>query len=104
LVSFKYSESIEEMLSYFFEAFNHADSALSEKVEMNSGYDEEFDATQAIVDEIESRLKVYLEKCRKDINCSTIIFKDIGKEIYQLEVPVKTVVPAEWTSMSKTQA
>ena len=33
-----------------------------------------------------------------------IVYKDLGKEIYQLEVPAKIKVPKDWTVMSKTQA
>jgi DNA mismatch repair protein MSH6 len=32
-----------------------------------------------------------------------LVYKDLGKEIYQLEVPAKIKVPKDWTVMSKTQ-
>jgi DNA mismatch repair protein MSH6 len=33
-----------------------------------------------------------------------IVFKDIGKEVYQMEVAAKQKVPKQWVLMSKTQA
>ena len=33
-----------------------------------------------------------------------LVYKDLGKEIYQLEVPAKIKVPQDWTVMSKTQS
>lgn len=98
------SPDMADSLQYFNESFSYNDeTGKSDTFHFNNGYDESFDDAQAKVDEIEKKLKEYLIKCRDIVRCSSINYKDIGKEIYQLEVPVKTKVPAEWTSMSKTQ-
>lgn len=34
--------------------------------------------------------------------CSRVVYKDLGKEIYQLEVPKGVRVPNEWMQLSKT--
>jgi DNA mismatch repair protein MSH6 len=48
-----------------------------------------------------------LEDLRKDysrkLGCK-IVFKDLGKELFQLEVPAKTKTPSSWVQMSKTQS
>lgn len=67
------------------------------------GVEEDFDETNARVDECERNLDKFLNQSRKELNCSTIKFKDLGKEIFQLEVPAKVKnIPKSWDQMSAT--
>ncbi|KAJ1524688.1 DNA mismatch repair protein msh6 [Nowakowskiella sp. JEL0078] len=69
------------------------------------GTDEEYDTAQAEVHRIEEsleELRVELSKKLK-IGKKEIVFKDIGKEIFQLEISVKQIVPKDWKLTSKTQ-
>ncbi|KAG8533054.1 uncharacterized protein KY384_001837 [Bacidia gigantensis] len=68
------------------------------------GVEEDFDESQDRIDEIKKRLENHLKKVRKDLGSTSIVFRDNGKEIYQLEVPVKVKgVPKGWDQMSATQ-
>lgn len=69
------------------------------------GMEEDFDNSQKTIDDIKQELDNLLNKYRKELSCSTIKFTDNGKEIYQLEVPlkVKGPVPDHWKQMSATK-
>lgn len=68
------------------------------------GVEEDFDASQDHIEQVLVDLDTLLNKTRKDLGCSTIVYRDNGKEIYQLEVPIKVKgVPKSWDQMSATQ-
>jgi DNA mismatch repair protein MSH6 len=101
LTNIKFNEKLLESLKYFENAFDHKDAYETGKIRLFEGYDNEFDLKKQAVCLIETKLSEYLKECQKKLGCK-IIFKDIGKEIYQMEVPTKQKVPRDWTVMSKT--
>jgi DNA mismatch repair protein MSH6 len=66
------------------------------------GVEEDFDNSQQEIDDCKANLEQVLKKARKDLGNNTIMYRDIGKEIYQLEVPKKVKVPNTWDQMSAT--
>ncbi|KAF2501654.1 DNA mismatch repair protein Msh6 [Lophium mytilinum] len=67
------------------------------------GVEEDFDDSQEAIDQCQADLEKLLKKARRDLNSNAIIFKDNGKEIYQLEVPNKVKgIPKDWDQMSAT--
>ncbi|KAF1817391.1 DNA mismatch repair protein muts [Eremomyces bilateralis CBS 781.70] len=67
------------------------------------GVESDFDESQENIDGILGDLHKLRNKWRKELNCSAIEFRDNGKEIYQLEVPVKVKgIPKHWDQMSAT--
>ncbi|KAF1958838.1 DNA mismatch repair protein Msh6 [Byssothecium circinans] len=66
------------------------------------GTEEEYDESQQEVDACVAELNKLLKQTRKDLSTPTICFTDIGKEIYQLEVPKKVKVPKHYSQMSAT--
>jgi DNA mismatch repair protein MSH6 len=67
------------------------------------GVEEDFDASQAKIDKILADLDQLLKRVQKDLGSPSIVYRDNGKEIYQLEVPCKVKVPSSWSQMSATQ-
>lgn len=69
------------------------------------GVEQDFDESSENIDNITAELDALLKKCRKDLGSSAIKYTDNGKEIYQLEVPVKVggKVPKSWRQMSATK-
>jgi DNA mismatch repair protein MSH6 len=69
------------------------------------GVEEDFDESQARIDNILEEMNKLLVKYRKDLGSSAIKFTDNGKEIYQLEVPIKVkgTIPKNWKQMSATK-
>lgn len=57
------------------------------------GVEEDFDNSQQEIDDCKANLDQLLKKARKECGNNTVVFRDIGKEIYQLEIPKKVKVP-----------
>lgn len=70
------------------------------------GIEEDFDESQERIDNVLKALDKLLTRARKDLGSTAIKFTDNGKEIYQLEIPikVKASIPKEWRQMSATKA
>lgn len=70
------------------------------------GVEEDFDASQERIDNVEKSLQRLLKKAREDLGSSAIKFTDNGKETHQLEVPIKVrgTIPKTWKQMSATKA
>jgi DNA mismatch repair protein MSH6 len=66
------------------------------------GVEEDFDNSQEDIDRCIADLDGLLKRARKETNSTAIIYRDNGKEIYQLEVPKKIKVPSSWDQMSAT--
>lgn len=92
-----------EPLNYWKSAFDRS-KAKEEKILIpERGIEEEFDESQDRIDTIQAELNTLLKSKRRDLGSNAIQFRDIGKEIYQLEVPVKVKgIPSNWTKMSAT--
>jgi DNA mismatch repair protein MSH6 len=68
------------------------------------GVEEEFDESQQRIDGCHADLKAYLAEIKKTFNSNSICYRDIGKEIYQLELPVKiSKVSKDWSKLSGTK-
>ncbi|WWC85565.1 uncharacterized protein L201_000429 [Kwoniella dendrophila CBS 6074] len=73
------------------------------------GADEECDAADAAVQDIDGRLNAYLKEAKRITGLSHGEIKywhsSLGlKEIYHIEVPARTKVPSNWSKQSSTKA
>jgi len=68
------------------------------------GVEADFDEAADSITDCEAQLQELLTKARKTLGSNAICYRDNGKEIYQLEVPVKIKdVPKNWDQMSATK-
>lgn len=68
------------------------------------GVEEDFDTSQDRIEQVLADLESLLKKYRRDLGSTAIVYRDNGKEIYQLEIPTKVKgVPKTWDQMSATQ-
>lgn len=87
------------------DAFDHDKAREHNLLIPERGVEADFDTSQDTIESIKTQLDNLLKRTRKSLNSSAIRFQDNGKEIYQLEVPVKVKgVPKSWDQMSATQA
>ncbi|KAJ3259340.1 DNA mismatch repair protein msh6 [Boothiomyces macroporosus] len=101
ILNFNFPSVLEKSIEYFKDSFDQKLAFDTGKIQLNKGYDETYDEMVKTINEAEGKLEQYKKECEKKIGCK-IVYKDIGKEIYQLEVPLKQKVPNDWSSMSKT--
>lgn len=89
-------------LEWWKTAFDHDKARDFKLLIPERGIEEEFDASQDRIAEIEGELQDLLKRTRKTLGGSPkIIFKNIGKEIYQIEIPTSVKgIPKGWDNMS----
>ncbi|QDS68554.1 hypothetical protein FKW77_000039 [Venturia effusa] len=70
------------------------------------GVEADYDESQDTVDDCLKQLERLLKDTQRELGSSSICFRDNGKEIYQIEVPVKlsSKIPKSWNQMSATKA
>ncbi|KAG5287761.1 DNA mismatch repair protein msh6 [Histoplasma capsulatum G186AR] len=91
-------------LQYWKTAFDRTKAKDSGILVPEAGVEEDFDASHDRISEIESDLDRLLKEVRKKLGSNAIVYRDNGKEIYQLEVPIKIKnVPKDWDQMSATK-
>ncbi|CAK7563881.1 MAG: DNA mismatch repair protein msh6 [Sporothrix epigloea] len=95
---------LNEPLAYWKTAFDRK-RAHEEKVLIpERGIDQDFDECCDIIVRIKADLNKLLEEQKSMLKCRSLKFNDVGKEIYQMEVPKATKVPKTWRQMSATSA
>ncbi|GJJ79056.1 DNA mismatch repair protein MSH6 [Entomortierella parvispora] len=95
---------LTEHLEYFKEAFDHKVAATEGDIIPHPGFAEDYDANSDTLKQLDSEFAQHLEKAKRDLKTTKVIYKDLGKEIYQLEVSNKIAVPKNWKKMSGTNA
>ena len=93
---------IVETCESFIESFDVRVASTENKLHPCSGLDECYDACQTDLDGVELQLDTYRKECERTLG-KRVTFKDIGKEIYQLEVSNSVKTPSDWVVMSKTK-
>ncbi|KAJ1549627.1 DNA mismatch repair protein msh6, partial [Cladochytrium tenue] len=97
LLSSGFPNDLRERLEYLSSSFDESEAVAT-------GYDEVFDQANGDFAKIESELEEYRKTQMKALGVRSLSYKDIGKDLYQLEVPAKVSVPKSWKLMSKTQS
>ncbi|KAJ5892720.1 DNA mismatch repair protein msh6 [Penicillium tannophilum] len=93
-----------ELLGYWKTAFDRHKAKENGILVPEPGVEEDFDNSQAVIEQLHKDLDNILKKSRRDLGSTSICYRDNGKEIYQLEVPVKVKnIPKNWDQMSATK-
>lgn len=96
--------NLKSVLEPWKTAFDHAKAKDDGLLIPERDVEEDFDASQDHIEQIMAELEELLKKVRKDLGSSAIVYRDNGKEIFQLEVPIKVKgIPKHWDQMSATQ-
>lgn len=95
---------LTSLLSYWKTAFDRPKAKENGILIPETGVEQDFDNSQEIIEQLHKDLDNLLKKARRDLGSSAICFRDNGKEIYQLEVPIKVKdIPKDWNQMSATK-
>ncbi|KAI1977161.1 DNA mismatch repair protein msh6 [Ophidiomyces ophidiicola] len=96
--------NLDGLLQYWKTAFDRTKAKESGVLVPEPGVEEDFDISTERVQKIEHDLEQLLKRVRRELNCSAIVYRDNGKEIYQLEIPIKVKnIPKGWDQMSATK-
>ncbi|KAI2627936.1 DNA mismatch repair protein Msh6 [Hypomontagnella submonticulosa] len=94
--------NLDEPLSYWKTAFDRK-KAREEKILIpERGIEEDFDNSHDRIAEIKNDLQALLDEKKTELKNRSLKFADVGKEVYQIEVPKSVKVPKNWQQMSAT--
>ncbi|KAH6615735.1 muts domain V-domain-containing protein [Chaetomium sp. MPI-SDFR-AT-0129] len=96
--------NLKEPLGYWETAFDRTKARDGKQLIPERGIEEDFDNSQDELERIKGELHDLLNKQKSALKCKTVKFTDVGKEIYQMEVPKSVKVPSSWRQMSATAA
>ncbi|KIN02401.1 hypothetical protein OIDMADRAFT_162578 [Oidiodendron maius Zn] len=91
---------LKKPLEWWKTAFDRSQAREFKILVPERGIEEEFDASQDRISEVEGELEALLKSKQSEFRSKKVIFKNIGKEVYQLEVPSAIKVPKDWKMMS----
>ncbi|KAB8265872.1 muts domain V-domain-containing protein [Aspergillus pseudonomiae] len=95
---------LNELLEYWKTAFDHTKARENGILVPKRGVEEDFDNSQDCIEELHNELDSLLKRVRRELGSTAICYRDNGKEIYQLEVPIKVKnIPKNWDQMSATK-
>ncbi|KAF9286408.1 DNA mismatch repair protein msh6 [Mortierella alpina] len=95
---------LTEHLNYFKEAFDHKVAAAEGEIMPCPGFEQDYDDIDETLKQLDVEFAQHLEKAKRELKTTKVIYKDLGKEIYQLEVSNKVAVPKNWKKMSGTSS
>ncbi|KAG1088840.1 hypothetical protein G6F42_020152 [Rhizopus arrhizus] len=67
-----------------------------------NGTNQEWDSINQGIKDLEAQFVSHLQVVKKELKCSTVVYRDMGKDIYQMEVPKGIKVPQSWIQISTT--
>lgn len=95
---------LRSRLEYWKTAFDRSKAKEHGILVPERGIEEDFDDSQDTIESVQEELNDLLKRCRKELGSSAVCYRDNGKEIFQLEVPVKVKgIPKSWDQMSATK-
>ncbi|KAJ6106876.1 DNA mismatch repair protein Msh6 [Penicillium capsulatum] len=95
---------LASLLGYWKTAFDRPKAKENGILVPEPGVESDFDSSQETIEQLHKDLDNLLKKARRDLGSSAICYRDNGKEIYQLEVPIKVKnIPKDWNQMSATK-
>ncbi|RSL50001.1 hypothetical protein CEP54_012154 [Fusarium duplospermum] len=95
--------NLEEPLSFWRTAFDRRKARDEKLLIPERGIEEDFDESADRIEEIKQQLDELLAEKKKEFKCKLLNYRDVGKEIYQLEAPKSVKVPSNWRQMSATK-
>lgn len=92
-------------LKHWKDAFDRKKALADGLLVPEPGVEQDFDESEQNINKILSDLEKLLKRCRSELGSTAVKYTDNGKEIYQMEVPIKVKqIPKNWRQMSATKA
>ncbi|KAJ2863854.1 DNA mismatch repair protein msh6 [Coemansia erecta] len=95
---------ITDILEGFAGSFDEALAVSEGRLLPYPGCDQPCDAVQETIAELDSWFAAHLKENRRRFDCASIVYKNMGKEHYQLEMPASIKVPSSYLRLSSTKA
>ena len=93
---------LHNIIASWSDAFDRQEAANNVVVPVE-GIDAEFDESMRLLKSLESRLEEHLKAYKKQFKSDDICYRDSGKELYLIEIPVRIKsIPKDWQQMAAT--
>ena len=98
--------TLRENVTTWSNAFDRQKATIDNVIIPHQGVEPDFDKSLNDIENLENELQELLKQYRKQFRCSNIVYKDSGKEIYTIEIPIKMCknVPSNWTQMGSSRS
>ncbi|CCH61918.1 hypothetical protein TBLA_0F03840 [Henningerozyma blattae CBS 6284] len=98
-------ESLFNDVKNWSNAFDRRKALEEDIIELHLGVEPEFDQSRECILSIENELNDILSGYKRRFKTSNIKYKDSGKELYTIEVPISIVksIPSDWVQMGSTK-
>ncbi|KAJ4397706.1 DNA mismatch repair protein msh6 [Gnomoniopsis smithogilvyi] len=94
--------NLQEPLNFWKTAFDRNKAREEKLLIPERGIEEDFDTSVDNIKDIKNNLDALLDDQMDALKCRKIKFTNVGKEVYQIEVPKSVKVPKDWRQMSAT--
>ncbi|KAJ2905443.1 DNA mismatch repair protein msh6 [Coemansia aciculifera] len=95
---------LDELLAEFSSAYDSKLASTEGLLLPFAGSDEPYDKVLASIADLDAWFDQHLADNRKRLGCASIVYKNMGKEHYQLEMPATIKVPSNYFRLSATKA
>ena len=99
-------ESLFTNIDTWKQSFDRVKAAEENIIIPSRGIEPDFDNSLDEIQSLENELNELLAQYKKQFRCPNIAFKDSGKEIYTIEIPVNATknVPSDWVQMAANKS
>lgn len=98
----RFPSELHNIINSWEDAFDRQEAMQSVVVPAN-GVDAEFDESSGIISSLEAQLQEHLKTYKKQFKSHEIYYRDSGKELFLIEVPIKIKnIPNDWQQMGAT--
>lgn len=94
--------NLQEPLDFWKTAFDRKKARDEKLLIPERGIEEDFDTSVDNIQDIKNNLDALLDDQMNALKCRKIKYANVGKEVYQIEVPKTVKVPKDWRQMSAT--
>ncbi|KAJ2759104.1 DNA mismatch repair protein msh6 [Coemansia sp. BCRC 34490] len=95
---------VSEVIEEFSNSFDETLAAAEGRLLPFAGSDAPYDAVLDTLTELDVWFAAHLRENRRRFDCASIVYKNLGKEHYQLEMPETIKVPGNYFRLSGTKA
>ncbi|SCW04281.1 LAFE_0H10066g1_1 [Lachancea fermentati] len=97
---------LKEHVKNWATAFDRKRASVEDIIIPHPGVEPEFDESLQSIKDLEKVLSDLLLGYKKEFRCANIQYKDSGKEIYTIEVPMAVTksIPSDWTQMGANKS
>ncbi|KAJ2336890.1 DNA mismatch repair protein msh6, partial [Coemansia sp. RSA 2681] len=96
--------ALDDLLTEFSSAYDSGLASTEGLLLPFPGSDQPYDEILASIAELDAWFDQHLAENRKRFSCASIVYKNMGKEHYQLEMPATIKVPGSYFRLSSTKA